>query len=699
MKRAVRWDESATAKLKSSGLTLKDAEVLGITYLTRDETAALCESFERFRSLRLDYFDHAGKPAFDWPGVKTPFYRIRYLEEPQGFESMTEQKAQRYAQPPNTAPVAYFPRNVDWTKLVKDPSKPIVVTEGELKAAKACREGFPTIGLGGVYNWRSHKNGISFLPSLEVVDWVRRAVYICFDSDARGNAMVRSALRELADELQRRGALVYFVALPELKGLKKVGLDDFLVHAPSAVEQMTDLLHRAEPLGLTAALWEINKRYVYVRDPGLVYNLHTRAKVSPTAFKEHVESTASYQEGEFNGEKVSYESVPASQAWLRWPLRGEVGRLTYKPGQPERVGDEHNIWPGWGVEPAPKPKGKGRRAERPDAWDRLLTHLFKGAEPEARGWFEQWCAYPLQYPGTKLFTTAVFHGIKHGTGKSFVGYTLGRIYGRNFAEISEMDLHNHFNEWAEAKQFVLGDDVTGPNKRADADFLKKLITQRELRVNAKYMPTYVVPDCVNYFLTSNHPDSFFIEDDDRRFFVHEVVVSGLDEQFYKEYELWLDSGGASQLFRYLLDVDTSTFNPSAPAMRTAAKERMTATVRSDLASWVRQMAAAPDQVLRVGDIVVDKDLFTSQELLEFYDPDRRTGTTANGLGRELARAGVRQVMDGMPVRLSDGRQLRLYAVRNADRWLAQRRTDAMAKHLEQWLADRASGDDRPKKKY
>ena len=58
----------------------------------------------------------------------------------------------------------------------------------------------------------------------------------------------------------------------------------------------------------------------------------------------------------------------------------------------------------------------------------------------------------------------------------------------------------------------MGDDVTGSDKRADADFLKKLITQKELRVNVKYLPAYTVKDCINYFFTANHPDSFFLED-------------------------------------------------------------------------------------------------------------------------------------------------------------------------------------------
>jgi hypothetical protein len=71
-------------------------------------------------------------------------------------------------------------------------------------------------------------------------------------------------------------------------------------------------------------------------------------------------------------------------------------------------------------------------------------------------------------------------------------------------------------------------------------------------------------------------------------------------------------------------------------------------------------------------------------LLQFYDPTGRTGTTANGLGRELARAGVRQVCNGKPVRLADGSQGRYYAVRNADQWLTAN-LQAVVKYLDDWM--------------
>lgn len=673
-RRAAPLDPLAVAKLGTSGLTVADAAALGITSLTRAQTQALHVKFHPLRSMRIAYHGPDGSPISDWP-KGAPFYRVRYLEEPVGFDAMVK-KAPRYVQLPGTAPVAYYPRWAGWRKVCEDADTPLVLTEGELKAAKATLSGFPTIGLGGVYNWRSYKMGVPFLPSLDPVAWERRNVYIAFDSDVRENRMVLEALRELAEQLHRRGAYVHLASLPQLEGLEKVGLDDFLVR--SGPDAFAGLLHEAEPLGLTAPLWGLNSRYVYAQDPGLVYDVETRAKGSPNAFKDHMKSTEEYLERDVkpNGE-VGRRAVSAAGAWLRWPLRNEVRRLTYRPGQGRYVDGEYNIWPGWGVQPKPKVT---RRDVAP--FLELLAHLFTGAEPEAMEWFLDWCACPLQRPGVKLFSAVVFHGVRHGTGKSFVGYTLGRVYGKNFTEISQMDLHNSFNEWAEGKQLVLGDDVTGPNRRADADFLKKLITQRELRVNGKYVPTYVVPDCVNYFFTANHPDSFFLEDDDRRFFIHEVVVGPIAAKgWYTRYERWLDGGGSSSLFRWLLDRDIRDFNHAGPALRTAAKQRMTMTVRSDLGEWVRTLRDAPGQVLKVGTISIDKDLFTSAELLELYDPERRTGTTANGLGRELSRAGFRQVSGGRPVKLSDGTQARYFAARQPERWLAASTGDA-ARHVD-----------------
>ena len=654
----------AAARLTESGLTAQDAKLLKLEVLPAAKIKKLNTEFHELPALKINYHDPRDLTKTlnahpKWPA----FYRIRYLDTPKGFAGMTE-KPQRYAQPSRTGVCAYFPRNADWPKIIKNTKIPIFVTEGEIKAAKGCKEGFPTIGLGGVYSFKSKRLGTMFLDELKAVDWVQRVVYIVYDSDVRSNEQVCEAINALASELEQQGAIPMIVDLPDLYQDSKTGLDDFLTaRSPGEFEV---LVERAESLTMAQQLWKMNREIKYIYDPGLVLIMETDQKITPASLKEHVYSSDRCYENVVKKDgSLGQKQVSAGKAWLNWEQRGEAGRLTYEPGAEKILNgcsirkSKYNTWPGWGCE---SKKGTVQ------PFLNLVDHIFTGASKEEREWFLRWCAYPIQNPGVKLFTAAVIHGTRHGTGKSLIGYTLGKIYGRNFTEISQADLHSSFNEWAEAKQFVLGDDVTGSNRRQDADMLKKLITQQELRVNMKFVPTYVVPDCINYLFTSNHPDAFFLEDDDRRYFIHETEVGPKDEKFYTDYAKWLNGDGPTALFHYLLNLKLGKFNPAAPAMKTAAKARMIADVKSDLGSWVARMLEDPDGVLVVGEANVESDLFTNRQLLALYDPMTKTKCTANGMGRELRKAGVLQALNGNPIQGPDGRD-RYYIVRNPEKWV------------------------------
>jgi len=187
-------------------------------------------------------------------------------------------------------------------------------------------------------------------------------------------------------------------------------------------------------------------------------------------------------------------------------------------------------------------------------------------------------------------------------------------------------------------------------------------------INIKYVAEFTVPDCVNYYLNSNHPDSFFLEDRDRRFFVHEVRGAPLEEDFYKAYDTWLHTDGPSYLFYYLLRLSLDGFNPKAAAPMTDAKRDMTSLVKSDLGLWVARLAEDPDAMLVMDGKPLTGDLWETSQLLRLYDPDSSTKVTANGLGRELRRAGFRQAGSGGITRLADGSTRRLYAIRNQVRW-------------------------------
>lgn len=661
------FSRAAQAKLSLSGLTVADANALSIEFLSAKQTAFL--GLLPHPALKFNYLGPDKEPMVPHQG-DDPFFRVRYLPDPASLDGQTE-KPPRYAQLAGTGVAAYFPALVDWRALVADANQPLILTEGELKAACATKHDFPTVGLGGVYSWRSVGRGVEFLPELESISWVKRHVYLCFDSDYRQNGMVCAALGELANELADRGAWVKLVMLPTLAEAPKTGLDDFLVS--EGAEAFLKLLQQASPLGLSAPLFALNEKYTYIENPGLVVGRETRQRITPSNFTEHLEATKKYREPYLKNGEVQYKRVAAAKAWLTWPLRRQAPRLTYAPGLPLDTEEGLNLWPGWGCQPK---QGDTR------PFFRLLRHVLTGAEDWVEKWLLRWMAYPLQNPGAKMYTSLVVFGATEGTGKSLLGYTLGRIYGKNFGEIGQRDLHADFTGWGESKQFVMGDDVTGSDRRQDADHLKKLITQREFTVNVKYIPTYTVPDTINYYFTSNHPDAFFLGDTDRRYFVHEVTAAALPADFRDAYRPWFDGDGPAALFWHLLHkVDCTGFDPAAPAPLTAAKERMREDVQSDVGAWVRRLMRDPEPVLKVGEVGLTADFYSATDLLRLYDPMGRSRVTSIGLGRELRRAGCKMAAHGLQIRTPIG-SYRFYIVRNVEKWARATEVECL-QHLKE----------------
>lgn len=446
--------------------------------------------------------------------------------------------------------------------------------------------------------------------------------------------------------------------LPELAEGKKCGLDDYLLEYN--VADLEELLDGAEPWRSAKELHQLNEEVVYVQDPGFVVKIETLQKMSAQAFVGHHYSTRIFWETQTaaNGKTTMVKKVAAKE-WISWPMRAEVEKMTYAPGEERVVKGMLNVWYGWACEPKPGPV---------TLWNQLLDHLFAG-KPEERQWFERWLAWPIQHPGDKMYTAVLMWGLKHGTGKSLVGYSLKQVYGKNWVEIKDTHLEGDHNEWAENKQFCMGDEIMIGDKRGMSDRMKGLITQEEMRINAKYVPTYVIPDRINYYFTSNHPDSFFIEDDDRRMFIHEVIGGGLPDDFYMKYERWMRADvwegavGPAALFHHLLTLDLGDFNPRARAPMTAAKKDMLETGRSDLGDWVSRLRNTPESVLKMGLHALPYRLWRAEDLLRLFDPESRSRVTAIGFARELRRQGFIKAASGLPIATKTDGQVRLWIIR------------------------------------
>lgn len=597
-------------------------------------------------------------PYFDLKGRVTHFFRARYVVDTRkGFDKISGRKALRYSQPPDSITEVYLPPfDIDWEEVASDPSVPLIITEGELKAACATKFGHPTMGLGGVWSFQSAKHELALLPIFDEFAWDGRPTFICFDSDAATNPKVISAELRLSERLLDLGADIRIVRL-QPSGESKVGLDDYIVaNGPAKLSEMLD---NAEMYVGSEMLHKLNERVIYVRNPGIVWDHQESMAMPPSAFKEHAFSDWTYIEYRETKTGTSMTEVSAAVKWLKWPARSAVSKLRYAPGQ-DRITEDGclNVWTGWGLEEPVE----GDISE----WHRLLGHIF-GGDGYSKLWFERWCAYPLQNPGVKMHTAAAIWGPVHGSGKSLIGYTLMRIYGRNSQEIKDANLEDERNQWAINKQFILADDITSKGDRRYMRRLMTLITQKSLWLDPKYIPGYSVDDCINYIFTSNDPDALFMDDQDRRFFVHEVKADLFPD--HKQYVAWMNSNeGAAALWDYFLKLDLGDFDPHAPAPHTTGKDSMIELGKSDLGAWVLDLRQNADRILaKVG---AKGDLFSAQELHTFYDPAGNKRASTNALARELKRAGffVAGGSDETKIKRGDGSTVRVYAVRNLDQW-------------------------------
>ena len=663
---------ACAAKWRSSGLSDEVAERLAYRGLDPDETQALVG--HHVPGLLLPYWGLDGKPS--------EFFRVRLLAAPaSGFEAQ-QSKPQRYAQPAGTLTGVYAPPLVDWASIVKDPGREICITEGELKAACACANGIPTLGLGGVDSWRSQKRGLDMLPELKEIDWTGRLVTIIYDSDAATNVSVVRAQRQLSDALLEKGAKPKVASLPPSPAGQKQGLDDFVVAC--GVPALLEAIDAAEPPGEAHALWKLNEEVVYVRQEGVILVRDDGRLMTPASFTSHAFSNRKYIEEKVtetpDGKiKKKLEKKPLAPRWLDWEARFEVQRMTYKPAAPEISLDsegraEANAWRGWGCQP---------KAGDIAPWKWLLDLAFAGA-PAERQWFERWCAYPIQNPGAKMYTAALLWSRVHGIGKTLIGYCLLKIYGENGREVGTAQLNNNFNAWAAKRQFILGDEITGNDNRVFADRLKGLITGHSIEINPKHVPQYTLPNVMNFLFTSNHEDAFFLEDDDRRFFVHQFSGTKADDEKYRAVDAWLHGpDGGPALFAHLLELDLGDFNPKAAAMKTKSKEQMILSAKSELSAWAAQLFDDPEGV--VGTRLPGVELMEAKEVLRLFDPESRSKVTEQGMARAMRDAGIKQVCGGDQVRCA-GKLRRLWAVGPARGKWATAARDAV---VEQWERQQA----------
>ena len=204
---------------------LKDLRSSGLS----DETIRLSGCFSADEKTSEKILGFKAKPGLAFPffeeGKKGNFARIK-PDKP--FVDKKGNKA-KYLTPRRASNRLYLlPCLKD---VLKDPTRPLVITEGEKKTLKANEMGIHTIGLSGVWSWKTRdSDGNSVVVSdFKLIEWKGREVFIAFDSDIAEKEEVQWAEYKLAKELADKGATVECIRIPLGNNGEKQGLDDYLL--------------------------------------------------------------------------------------------------------------------------------------------------------------------------------------------------------------------------------------------------------------------------------------------------------------------------------------------------------------------------------------------------------------------------------------------------------------------------------------
>lgn len=651
------------AKLSLSGLTLADLAELGGETLDAHAMSTIGGgAYPALAGILFRYWD-----PFDSSFISiTDFHRVRILEKPSGFQI----KMPKYMQPKDSLNHVYVPNiaGTNWPNLLRDANLPLIVTEGELKAACATKLGFPCIGLGGVTMIEARKKGLAELPFFTATAWKGREVTIIFDTDEESGLkpqVYRAALR-LAELLLAKGAIPRLATLPFAGTGQKMGLDDYLIKE-GVVNFSEKVLGTALGFSSAQALFEMGENYYWVKSLGCVLEMTTRRMIRKEVFLAEFGNRTidklvrkMFINQGVKAPGYSLEVIPRGEAFLKWEARPDVDAMVYEPGNPSIVDSNANMWKNWACEPI-----KGDIS--PFLW--TLDNVF-GDDPVAREFIEDWFLYPLKYPGTKLYTIALVTSPLEGIGKTFPGEMLARfVYGMgskadNASILQEGDLGSAYNSFLINKQFIVGDDIAGNDAYTHLARIKGYVTNEYVTCKQKYIPEYTVRNRANAYLTSNHVVSFRLSDDDRRFFVHSPERAIKDVERYVKIRRWFEhEGGAGMVLWHAQNkYDEGRFLPQAAAPHTKSRALLIELGRTDLEDWLKNIADKSEMLTRV--------LATPKELLSLFNIQRGgvdNKVTEIHIGRSLAKLGIRQWHDGKKI-WHHNTTVRVYVFKDHEAW-------------------------------
>ncbi len=568
----------AKQDLLASGIGTSQAKELEMYSVT--DASTICPHFPKVPALIIQYVDPETDEFItyvDENGETQIFCRAKLYHPKSKTQGFTKQKGPpKYLQPPGSPVEAYFPpvtfeyegEELTWDEVLDDPDIPIMIVEGEKKAAAGCATGMPVIGLGGVNSFlRNHE----LLPVLADARLAKRDIYICFDSDALDKPAIQIAEGQLSTELgMKRNANVFLIRLPDLKGGAKQGLDDFLVANKEGA--IWDLVDKAQPMRkMDKAILNMNLSVVWVEKDALILDTSRDIWMKKADFKEgSIYSTEYVESPSMKGDKVVRQWVAAE--WIKHPLANRVDDTVFAPWTEEKyVRTRKGLHALNRYHGLPTYDGKVRYEDVEPFFD--LHDYLMTLTPEFEDQDLLWkiICYKLQNLGEKIPLGIMLLG-DQGSGKTLFCDIIREMFGEHGVAKSSSALGDDFNGWIETALLCVMNEAEEWSMVRNLQTLKRFISDKHQDAKEKYRVAKQVESYTFYMFTSNQQNAGAFSNDDRRMIVTLCPDTHPDgDGFYEPIFKWFDNGGPAKLAKYMMEYDLEGWKPPRHAPATYQK--------------------------------------------------------------------------------------------------------------------------------
>lgn len=282
-------------------------------------------------------------------------------------------------------------------------------------------------------------------------------------------------------------------------------------------------------------------------------------------------------------EKGQPKYIAASAYWTGNTNKRVYRRIVFTNKRVDN--DTYNLFTGLGIKP------------KEGNCDKILNHIKEvicADDEETYNAFLKLLAWQIQNIGRPSRVIVMLKSTKQQVGKgSLLQDILIKIYGNTGYQTSEMDqIIGRFNDTIRGKAYVYLDEALFSGNKKASDALKSLSTSTILGVETKGVPTVQLPIGINFFLSTNHEDAAFIEEDDVRYWILEASPHRAeDTSYFQELYKEIDGIGTPAFMHYLLNMDVSGFVPArdVPKDNLAKKSMIRSSINPyDARKWIEE---------------------------------------------------------------------------------------------------------------